>query len=238
MTVDILNHKIPCKLEKSSGKSISLRFSTETPCLLIRTPSGTMTDQARAFIEKKGKWILRNFQKLNSQFNQKEIFLKDLENDRVLFRGNPVSVVYAEGNKRWVKMRDEKIDITITPKDRQVPKKLIAGAALKVLAQQQLHLRTLELARATGVSCNKITIKDVRSKWGSCSGNKNINLNWYLILLPQPLIDYVIIHELMHLRELNHSDRFWALVEKYCPQYKSREEQLQSMSWVIGIFNE
>jgi len=91
--------------------------------------------------------------------------------------------------------------------------------------QAKLHLsqRTAELAKQHGFKYEKITIKGQQTRWGSCSTLGNLNFNWRLMLAPVGAIDYVIIHELCHLREHNHSSKFWALVERYCPAYESWE---------------
>nr|MBP6639188.1 M48 family metallopeptidase [Bacteroidia bacterium] len=80
-------------------------------------------------------------------------------------------------------------------------------------------------------------VKELKSKWGSCSTLRNINLNWQLVLLSEGLIDYVIVHELMHLHEMNHSPRFWNWVGKYFPDYKRAKAQLKEEQWMVGILN-
>lgn len=77
-----------------------------------------------------------------------------------------------------------------------------------------------------GFSYNKIFVKNQKTCWGSCSEKKNLNFNYKITLLPKSLMDYVIVHELCHLKELNHSDRFWALVEKQMPEYRKQKKQL------------
>ncbi len=77
-----------------------------------------------------------------------------------------------------------------------------------------------------GLSYNRIAIKVMRSRWGSCSVKGNLNFNWKLILMPEAVIDYVIIHELTHLKEMNHSKKFWALVAKECPDWRERRKWL------------
>ncbi len=76
----------------------------------------------------------------------------------------------------------------------------------------------------------RITVRDQRSRWGSCASSGALSLNWRLVLLPPELADYVILHELAHLRELNHSSRFWALLERYDPQRKAHEGALNALS--------
>lgn len=86
-------------------------------------------------------------------------------------------------------------------------------------AKKLLPLRVDYFAKTIGVTYNKISVKHQVSRWGSCSSKKNLNFNCLLMLCPQNVQDYVIIHELCHLKELNHSPKFWAEVEKYCKNY-------------------
>ncbi len=83
-------------------------------------------------------------------------------------------------------------------------------------AQQVLIPRTIEFAEKLGLTVNQVKISKSRGRWGSCSHNKNINLSYYLMMLPQKLIDYVILHELAHTIEQNHSKAFWNLLDKLC----------------------
>lgn len=85
-----------------------------------------------------------------------------------------------------------------------------------------------------GVRANQIHIKDQKTRWGSCSSKGNINLNWRLILAPQEVMDYVIIHELCHLKEMNHSKAFWELVEQICPDYRERKKWLKENADKLG----
>ena len=80
--------------------------------------------------------------------------------------------------------------------------------------------RVKEYAEKMGVTYGRITIRNQRTRWGSCSSKGNLNFNCLLMLFPEEVRDYVIVHELCHRIEMNHSQRFWAEVEKYCPDYK------------------
>ncbi len=82
-------------------------------------------------------------------------------------------------------------------------------------------------AEKLGVSFCKIRIGNQRTRWGSCSSKGTISYNWRLILLPEPIMDYVVVHELCHLLEMNHSKRFWALVESIIPDYAERRAWLK-----------
>ncbi|HZK03488.1 MAG TPA: M48 family metallopeptidase [Bacteroidaceae bacterium] len=85
---------------------------------------------------------------------------------------------------------------------------------LIAIAKRVLPEKLFRLSKKHGLPFNKVTVRRSRTRWGSCSTKKNISLSCYLVLLPDHLVEYVMIHELCHTIEMNHSDRFWALVEK------------------------
>jgi len=95
-------------------------------------------------------------------------------------------------------------------------------------AVQALPPRLLELAAVYGLTVRKISVRSQKWRWGSCSPNGHICLNWRLVTLPDDLRDYVLIHELMHLKRMDHSPAFWKLVEKACPDYRERRRRLRA----------
>ena len=98
---------------------------------------------------------------------------------------------------------------------------------LRAQAKVILPPRLKELADEHGFTYNRVTIKNNISNWGSCSGRGNINLNLRLVTLPQPLQDYVMLHELCHLKEMNHGPKFHALLEALCPDHRTLEKELR-----------
>lgn len=100
--------------------------------------------------------------------------------------------------------------------------------SLRKQAENEFPERLRELADKYGFSYKKCTIRNSRTRWGSCSMNGNINLSLYLASLPAHLQEYVMLHELCHTRQMNHSSEFWAEVEKYLPNYKSLRKELKS----------
>lgn len=77
-------------------------------------------------------------------------------------------------------------------------------------------------AERMGVEYNRIAIRDVRSRWASCSSKRNLSFSWKVFVMPERLVDYLIVHELAHLKHMNHSPAFWAVVKEYIPDYKAR----------------
>lgn len=102
-------------------------------------------------------------------------------------------------------------------------------------ARIELPARTWELAAETGVDVKHVTVRNQRSRWGSCSAGGTISLNWRLVQTPENVRDYIIYHELMHLREMNHSDRFWARVEEVCPWWREAERWLKRNGSLLGL---
>ena len=95
--------------------------------------------------------------------------------------------------------------------------------AITCRAKEILPSRLEELAKEKGFTYNRCTVRNVHSRWGSCNAKGNINLNISLILLPNKLIDYVLLHELCHTVEMNHSERFWKLMDKVTAPAKAKE---------------
>jgi predicted metal-dependent hydrolase len=98
---------------------------------------------------------------------------------------------------------------------------------LIVRARRELPPRLLELASAHGLTVSRISIRNQRWRWGSCSRSGHICLNWRLVTMPDDVRDYVLIHELMHLKRMDHSPRFWKLVAEACPQYQDARRWLR-----------
>ena len=95
------------------------------------------------------------------------------------------------------------------------------------LAREVLGARTGYYARKMGVTYGRISIREQKTRWGSCSSVGNLNYNWKLVLMPPGVLDYVVVHELCHRKQMNHSRLFWAEVEKVLPDYQIRRKWLK-----------
>ena len=102
----------------------------------------------------------------------------------------------------------------LTPVQRQALEERYRQAAREYLPRRVAYYQNI-----IGVTCGTITIRDQKTRWGSCSAKGNLNFNWRLMLAPPRVLDYVVVHELCHRREMNHSKAFWALVEAVLPDY-------------------
>jgi hypothetical protein len=118
--------------------------------------------------------------------------------------------------KKQEEIREQAVVITEEERARGVEK------ALKIFPE-----RTAYYAKRMGVTYNCITIREQKTRWGSCSAKGNLNFNWKLVLMPPEVLDYVVVHELAHRREMNHSVRFWKVVEAELPDYQARRALLR-----------
>ena len=106
----------------------------------------------------------------------------------------------------------------------------------KELARSVIHERLEYWNQFYGYEYNRVAIRNQKTCWGSCTAKKNLNFNYKLILLPPHLLDYIVVHELCHLGELNHSKNFWNLVAQTLPEYKSHIKELKAIEqWGTSV---
>lgn len=95
------------------------------------------------------------------------------------------------------------------------------------------HERLEHFGQLYNLTYNRVAIRNTRSRWGSCSSKKNLNFNYRILFLPPELQDYLIVHELCHLQEMNHAKQFWDLVALQCPDYTLRVQELREMEKIL-----
>lgn len=137
------------------------------------------------------------------------------------YRGQPKRVVRRDG--RGVRLAGEIIEVG-------GGEDTLPGAVerwLKAQARTRLRARSEAHAATLGATFSRITIRDTRSRWGSCSTSGTLSYSWRVILAPDEVLDYLAAHEAAHLREMNHSPRFWAHVKALCPDYRHWQDWLR-----------
>lgn len=149
----------------------------------------------------------------------------------VLFRGDLVHLEIEANGTPAIRFGDEKLTVP----DPAADLRPAVERHLRRLAERELTLRVQEFAALHQLSVRRVTVRNQRSRWGSCSRRGTISLNWRLIQTPPSVRDYIILHELMHLREMNHSARFWRQVELVCPDYAVAEQWLKQHSRLLRL---
>ncbi len=233
-TLQVANEAIPIAIVKGKPNRVRLSFSEDNR-LFIETSDGTLGDFDKEFLFSKKNWILRGFKTRRTEYEKKQDLLSQIEKVVPLF-GKPHPVTWNDSPKTWFQFdRKGPFEVFAPKKYMEKHRRKVLYFAIRKFSELYLSNRVEHWAQTTGLSFNNLRIKELKTKWGSCSSLRNINLNWQLVLLSEHLIDYVIVHELMHLREMNHSPQFWALVGNVIPDYKRAKAQLKEEQWMVGI---
>ena len=133
---------------------------------------------------------------------------------------------FARRQQRWIEQERERVAEDATRSLETTPPEVVRE--LRARAARELPRRILELAVEHDLHVSRISVRNQRWRWGSCSRSGHICLNWRLVRMPPDIRDYVMIHELMHLRRMDHSPTFWKLVAAACPEYQTAREWLRA----------
>jgi predicted metal-dependent hydrolase len=187
----------------------------------VTIPRGGSRREAEAFLARSAEWVTQQREKLQRHGPAAQGPLRD--GDAVLLRGVPTRLRVERFDRR------ARVDLggahAVIPSDT-IDLRPAATAILRSLALRELPPRLRALAQQHGLAVSRVTVRDQRSRWGSCARSGNISLNWRLVQMPPEVCDYVLLHELMHLREANHSTRFWKHVNAVCPWHLSARRWL------------
>ncbi|HUD48226.1 MAG TPA: SprT family zinc-dependent metalloprotease [Candidatus Baltobacteraceae bacterium] len=210
------------------ARNYVLRLHTNKTVLVTIPRHGTKRF-AREFVASRKTWLEKQWRIMETRNVPPQVLRPGME---ILLHGRPVPLEVAMQGQRWeLQFGSERAPLT-NPLGNLRP---TLENHLQNLARSCLIQRAHELAQYYSEKIRRVVVRNQRSRWGSCSYNGTISLNWRLIQLPAPVRDYIIVHELMHLRELNHSPRFWAEVAKACPDYRIAEEWLKQNSGRVGF---
>lgn len=209
--------EIPLRYKPSPrAKRLSLRMSSKERSLVLTIPPRTTASQMSTFLKQCTPWIEKQMSKLS-----KPIAIEP---------GADVTL-HGEIFRCMVDpLRRKPALCNITQTLRLPPQCLEKDLYVffKKMAEKILPTYVLKAAETLGQQVERITIRDQKSRWGSCSGRKTISLSWRLILAPPEIAHYVCVHEAAHLVHMNHSPAFWKAVESLCPSYKSHKKWLKA----------
>ena len=185
----------------------------------VTVPRGGSQAEALAFVERNRDWLAEQLQR-----NQTHPRLPTAWNvgTEIWFRGEQVGLESHASGK--ISFGAEVLAV----KDSSADLRPAMEKHLRQLAVRELPPRVREFATQHNFSVQRITVRNQKSRWGSCSRRGTISLNWRLIQTPNFVRDYIILHELAHLRHMNHSDCFWSEVERLCPDYCAAERWLKT----------
>jgi len=194
----------------------------------VTVPRGGSLAEARRFAERNSAWLERQLLRQALQPARPAAWSLGTE---ICFRGERVRLEPGEnGQIGLIRFGSEAVTVTGAFDDLRPA----IERHLRKLAAAELPARVFELAAAHQLPVRRVTVRNQRSRWGSCSRRGTISLNWRLVQTPLWVRDYLILHELGHLKEMNHSHRFWHEVERLCPAFRDAERWLKQHSSLLS----
>lgn len=226
--------KIEFDVMKSKRKSLSIAIQTDGN-LLVKAPFFMSDDEIVKWVKTKTGWIVRQRAKILEQQQQNPP--KQYETgEKFLYLGQEyeLEVRISTGRAGMVGIADDKMILFTKTADSAVVQKILTDWYDKQ-AKTIIPKRVRYYAAQMGESYGNITIKNQKKRWGSCSSARNLNFNRRLVMAPQEVLDYVIVHELCHLRQMNHSNAFWQEVELVLPDYKMHKKWLETNGQLLNF---
>jgi predicted metal-dependent hydrolase len=217
---------------KTSTKSKSVRLKANIYGIHVIAPVNYDFENITGFIHSRKKWISKvydHYAKFVDKFGQEN----SVNENSISFLGSTYKLQIVSDKISYNIISNNLKVITFHVKDRRRYKEDIR-AWYKSQTSKIIMERLPLISTKIGLAYKKVLIKSQKSRWASCSKNKNLNFNSFLAALPSDVIDYVIIHELMHLVELNHSKRFWELVKMQDLNYNYHKKVLHRYGCLIN----
>lgn len=213
----------------SSRKTIELSIEA-TGDIKVKAPKATSYDFIESVLEKKGDWIN---EKVAMLYQRRELIKKD----QILFLGKYYKLTchYHESERIQVAKIDDELIIKLsedTPSDHM---KMALEKFYKVHLKKVIDDRIKLYETQIKGKYKKISIRNQKTRWGSCSSSGTISFNYRLLMAPLEIIDYIIVHELCHLDHMNHSKSYWKTVYKIMPDYKERQEWLKQHGHLLSL---
>jgi len=214
----------PHKIIKSKRKTLSLSIN-ENAELIVRAPNQISNKKIEEFIIEKSKWINKNKNLMQSRINE----MNDSDSD-YLFLGNIYPLIKVNEDPNKIDFNGTEFITSIENQDKF---KSSLKSWYKIKFKEIAIPRLNYFSDKYNLKINQVRFKNQKTLWGSCSSKNNINLNYLLVMAPMLVIDYVIIHELVHTVHKNHSENFWNAVEAIMPDYKKAKKWLNKNGYKL-----
>lgn len=221
---------IPDYIERSNRKTLSLTVMKDG-AICVKAPLNMRDEIINKFVEEKQDWIRSKLSFINET---KDKFSEIINYNKFLIYGNKYSLSFSD-EKKIKTSNNFEILIPRKIENEKILKSLKAW--YKKMAKEVLIERLKFIGQKIKLMPNEIKIGDSKGRWGSCNSNGIIVLNFRVLMLPPAIIDYVLVHELCHLEELNHSKKFWQLVETFLPSFEKAKKAIKEYGFLLNLYN-
>lgn len=235
LIINIKGNDISLTIEYKKRKTLSIEVHP-TGEVKVKAPIGVSEERVKEFIKRKGAWIIgkvEKFQEINK--NRKVITYES--GDKILYLGREYNLRIVN-NKQYkkssVEVLGDKIIVLCVSKEMEGVKLALEKWYRKKALENILH--SIDgYVRCFNTKPKSIKIRAAKTRWGSCSYKDDLMFNWKLIMAPQQVIDYVVVHEMCHMNHKNHSKDFWENVEKIIPKYKEYQLWLKTYGYKLDL---
>jgi len=222
---------------KRSSRRRSIGLEVRDAQVTVRAPRAVPERELLRLVRHKQHWIR------DKVAHQKALLAAVPDYDfatgcRLTWLGGELEVMLAEGAKRAIWREGNRLQVRgsrrcrrpLLEQSRELVRRWYQSQALALLSD-----KSQDQAGRLGVTCRQVKVRATRSKWGHCTHCGVIQYNWHILLAPEPVVDYLVAHEVSHLRHPNHSPAFWALVERLSPDYRRQREWLKAQGHLLVL---
>ncbi len=211
---------------RSNRRTLILQIAPDAS-LIIRAPKRASEEYIRQTVQSKMPWILKRQRIARQSFRPP---VKYIDGEEFLYLGTLYKLLVVAGASVPLLFNNKEFLLSEThlPQANQLFKAWYKKRAFEIITS-----RIKPYSETTGLKYNRISITSAKTRWGSCSSKGNMSFSWRLVMTPLTVIDYVIVHELAHLAEHNHSARYWDKVYQYFPDYLQAKQWLRDNCQVL-----
>lgn len=221
--------------EINKGKRKNIYLQIKNGKVIVKVPYYVTNKQIEEIVYKKSNWIKKSLEKYNQKNNELKKY-QEGEIYKILGKEYILKINYEETNQIKVDITDCNIIINLPFTYKMEPnlsnkiEKIINKMYMQII-QKQLDYTMKKVTNMVGLAPKKYRVRDMKSAWGSCSSTKNISIALKLVEHSPKAFEYVVLHEVCHLKYMNHSKQFWQMVEGYMPDYKKYKKELNSSNY-------
>lgn len=238
--LEIGNTKVEYELVTSSRKKTIELVIDFNKGFTVKAPKGMKKKDVIKNLHKKEKWIINNLDRM-SEILKNETNKEFVSGEKFLLRGRRYSLKVTASKKDLPSLEFKKskflaiVPSQLTEKQYATILKPLFIQFYKKKAEQIINERIKKYLKYFKIEPKNIVVTELKNKWGSCSKNNQLRYNWRIVLANTSIIDYIIVHELCHMIEKNHSDQYWKEVKRILPDYKKSKNWLKTNSEMLNL---
>jgi predicted metal-dependent hydrolase len=214
-----------------SPRRRSISIEIRNAQVVVRAPMGAAQSLLMSFLQEKAAWVRAKIAEQQQTLSIQPGPRSYAHGSQIPFMDETLTLVLGRGPRAAIARIDQHLHLILSPRSRLNDDAQIRQLLSRWYQQQALTIltrKTAQLTRSMELVCTQVSIKATRSKWGHCTSRGAIQYNWQILLAPEAIVDYLVAHEVSHLRHHNHSADFWALVASVCPTFKADRAWLKA----------